>query len=71
MDPRKPSIDVRLNGTLADLLVRLAADLKTDDATGVMSRALGLLDLALQSKRKGRRICVVDDATGSLTDVVI
>ena len=68
-DPRKPGVDVRLNGTLADLLVRMCGELGTDDATGVLSRALGLLDLAVRAKAKGQRLCVVDDG-GNATAVM-
>jgi hypothetical protein len=67
--PQRPGVDVRLNGTLAELLVRLCAELGTDDATGVVSRALGLMDLAIRSKQKGQRLCVVDGA-GNATAVM-
>jgi len=59
-EPRRPGVDVRLNGKLAELLARMCVDLGTDDATGVISRALGLMDLALRCKQKGQRVCVVD-----------
>ena len=41
----KGPVMVELNHTLAELLARLCVELETDDATGVMSRALGLLDM--------------------------
>ena len=45
MDPQgKGPVTVELNHTLAELLARLCVELETDDPTGVMSRALGLLD---------------------------
>jgi hypothetical protein len=59
-EQRRPGVEVRLNGTLAELLARMCVDLGTDDATGVISRALGLMDLAMRCKQKGQRVCVVD-----------
>ena len=59
-EQRRPGVDVRLNGKLAELLARMCVDLGTDDVNGVVSRALGLLDLALRCKQKGQRVCVVD-----------
>ena len=51
MDPRGVgSVSVELNNTAAQLLASLCARLETDDATGVLSRALGLLDLSLRNR---------------------
>ena len=62
-------VTVELNHTLAELLARLCVELETDDATGVMSRALGLLDMVQHTKRHGGRLCFVN-ARGDLADVV-
>ena len=63
------SVMVELNHTLAELLARLCVELGTDDATGVMSRALGLLEMVQHTKRHGGRLCFVN-ARGDLADVV-
>ncbi len=71
MDPRGTgSVQIELNGTLAELLARLCVELDSDDPLGVLSRALGLLDLAQQTRRQGGRLCFVNDR-GDLADVVI
>jgi pimeloyl-CoA synthetase len=54
---------------LAELLARLCVELGTDDATGVMSRALGLLEMVQHTKRHGGRLCFVNER-GDLADVV-
>lgn len=70
MDPRGVgSVSVELNNTAAQLLASLCVELGTDDATGVLSRALGLLDLSLRSKKRGARLCFVNEH-GELSDVV-
>ncbi|HET9627038.1 MAG TPA: hypothetical protein VFP84_37020 [Kofleriaceae bacterium] len=63
------SVTVELNHTLAELLARLCVELGSDDPTGVMSRALGLLDLVQHTKRQGGRLCFVN-ARGDIADVV-
>ena len=63
------SVTVELNHTLAELLARLCVELGTDDPTGVMSRALGLLELVQHTKRQGGRLCFVNDR-GDIADVV-
>ncbi len=60
---------VELNRTLAELLARLCVELDTDDYTGLMSRALGLLDLVQRTKRQGGRLCFVNER-GEAADVV-
>jgi len=65
----KGPVTVELNHTLAELLARLCVELGTDDATGVLSRALGLLDMVQHTKRHGGRLCFVN-ARGELADVV-
>jgi pimeloyl-CoA synthetase len=62
-------VTVELNHTLAELLARLCVELETDDPTGVMSRALGLLDMVQHTKRHGGRLCFVNDR-GDIADVV-
>ena len=65
----KGSVTVELNHTLAELLARLCVELGTDDPTGVMSRALGLLDMVQHTRRRGGRLCFVNER-GDLADVV-
>jgi hypothetical protein len=71
MDPRgKGPVTIELNPTLAELLARLCVELETEDYLGVLSRAVGLLDLAQQSRRTGRgRLCFVNDR-GEAAEVV-
>jgi hypothetical protein len=70
VDPRGVGgVQVELNNTAAQLLASLCVELGTDDAVGVLSRALGVLDLCLRSKRQGGRVCVVN-ARGEAADVV-
>ena len=65
MDPKGlGTVSVELNrNTAAQLLARLCVELGTEDATvtGVLSRSLGLLDLAQQTKRRGGRLCFVNE----------
>jgi pimeloyl-CoA synthetase len=63
------SVTVELNHTLAELLARLCIELGTEDATGVLSRALGLLEMVQHTKRHGGRLCFVNER-GDLADVV-
>jgi pimeloyl-CoA synthetase len=63
------SVTVELNHTLAELLARLCVELGTDDPTGVLSRALGLLEMVQHSRRHGGRLCFVNDR-GDVADVV-
>ena len=68
----KGSVTVELNHTLAELLVRLCVELSSDsgdDPTGVMSRALGLLELAQRTKRQGGRLVFINER-GEMADVV-
>ena len=70
MDPRGMGpVSVQLNNTAAQLLARLCAELDTEDVSGVMSRALGLFDMAMRTKRQGGRLCFVTP-TGETRDVV-
>jgi pimeloyl-CoA synthetase len=70
-DPRGVgSVTIELNRTLAELLARLCVELDTEDATGVMSRALGLLDLVHRTKRQGGRLCFVNER-GEMADIAV
>ena len=70
-DPRGIGpVTIELNHTLAELLARLCVELETDDPTGVLSRALGLLDMVQHTRRHGGRLCFVN-ARGDLADVVL
>ena len=70
-DPRGMGpVTVELNHTLAELLARLCVELGTDDVTGVMSRALGLLDMVQHTRRRGGRLCFLNER-GDLADVVV
>jgi pimeloyl-CoA synthetase len=70
MDPRgMGTVSVELNHTLAELLARLCVELDTEDATGVISRALGLLEMVQRTKRQGGRLCFINER-GDVADVV-
>ena len=70
MDPRGVgTVTVELNNTLAELLAKLCVELDTDDPVGVLSRALGLLEMVQRTKRHGGRLCFVNDR-GDVADVV-
>ena len=70
MDPMGVgTVAVELNRTAAELLARLCVEIGTDDPAGVMSRALGLLDLAQQTKRRGGRLCFINEQ-GDVSDVI-
>lgn len=71
MDPKGVgTVTVELNNTLAELLAKLCVELETDDYTGVISRALGLLEMVQHTKRQGGRLCFVNNR-GETADVVI
>jgi len=63
------SVQVELNNTLAQLLAKLCVELDTEDASGVISRALGLLEMVQRTKRQGGRLCFVNER-GETSDVV-
>jgi hypothetical protein len=70
-DPRGVgTVSVELNNTAAQLLASLCIELGTDDPQGVLSRALGLLDLAVRTSRRGGRLCFVNDR-GEMSDVIV
>jgi hypothetical protein len=62
---------VEVNGTAAQLLVKLMQDLSTPDPMAVLTRALGMLDQALSAKRQGRRLGLYDPESGRFSDVVL
>ena len=70
MDPRGVgTVSIELNNTLAELLARLCVELETDDPVGVVSRALGLLEMVQHTRRQGGRLCLVNQR-GDVADVV-
>jgi hypothetical protein len=70
MDPRGVgTVTVELNNTLAQLLARLCVELETEDGVGVLSRALGLLEMVQRTKRQGGRLCFINER-GDVADVV-
>ena len=70
-DPRGVgSVTVELNATLAQLLAKLCAEMETEDYTGVLSRALGLLEMVQRTKRQGGRLVFVNEH-GNSADVVV
>ena len=62
-------IPVELNETAARLLARLCVELDTEDAAGVVSRALGVLEMCMRQKQRGARLCWVNER-GEQSDVV-
>jgi pimeloyl-CoA synthetase len=64
------TVTIELNHTLAELLARLCVELDTEDATGVISRALGLLEMVQHTKRHGGRLCFINER-GDAADVVL
>jgi pimeloyl-CoA synthetase len=70
MDPRGVgTVTVELNNTLAELLAKLCVELDTEDAVGVISRGLGLLEMVQRTKRQGGRLCFINER-GDIADVV-
>jgi hypothetical protein len=61
-------VTVELNHTLAELLAKLCVELDSEP-TGVMSRALGILEMVQRTKRQGGRLCFVNER-GDVADVV-
>ncbi len=70
MDPQGIGpVTVKISGTSALLLTKLAEALGADDGGAVLMRALGLLELAVSAKRNGRRFGLVDPYTGEVSEV--
>ena len=71
MDPRGVgTVQVELNNTAAQLLASLCVQLDTEDVAGVLSRALGMMDLVVRQKERGSRVVVIN-SLGEETEVVI
>lgn len=68
--PPTGSVQVELNQTLAQLLAKLCVELETEDVSGVLSRALGLLEMVQRTKRQGGRLCFVNER-GDVAEVVV
>ncbi len=70
IDPRGVgTVTIELNNTLAELLAKLCVELETEDALGVISRGLGMLEMMQRTKRQGGRLCFMNER-GELADVV-
>lgn len=63
------AIPIEINRTLAELLARLCVELDTEDHVGVLSRALGLLEMVQRTKRQGGRLCFINER-GESSDVI-
>jgi hypothetical protein len=66
-----PSVNVEMNGQAARLLVKLMADLKTDQPMAVLTRALGMLEQGLAARARGQRLGIYDPSTERFMDLVI
>ncbi len=63
-------VSVELNHTLAELLAKLCVELGTEDPADVLSRALGLLEMVQRTKRRGGRLCFVNEH-GDIAEVAV
>jgi hypothetical protein len=68
-EERPQPVSVRVGGQAARLLVSLMEKLETDDGGSLIARALGLLDLAVQARRMGKSVCLVDPKTGDSQEI--
>lgn len=68
--PPTGSVSVELNQTLAQLLAKLCVELDTEDVSGVISRALGLLEMVQRTKRQGGRLCFINER-GDVAEVFV
>jgi hypothetical protein len=66
-----PPVNVQVNGQAAQLLVKLMADLKTDQPMAVLTRALGMLDQGLAARQRGQRLGIYDPASQRFMDLVV
>ena len=71
MDARVPPVTVEVNGTAAQLLVKLMQDMGTADPMAVLTRALGMMEQAVAAKRQGRRLGLYDPTSGRFSDVIL
>lgn len=68
-DPHVGPVELRISGTSAVLLTKLAEQLGTDDAGAVFMRALGLLDMAVKARRDGKRLAFYDPESLEFSEV--
>jgi hypothetical protein len=66
-----PAVNVEMNGQAARLLVKLMADLKTDQPMAVLTRALGMLEQGVAARARGQRLGIYDPSTERFMDLVI
>jgi len=71
MNEEFPAVSVQVNGQAAQLLVKLMADLETDQPMAVLTRALGMLEQGIAAKRRGQRLGIYDPTTQRFVDMVI
>jgi hypothetical protein len=70
-DQEFPAVSVQVNGQAAQLLVKLMADLRTDQPMAVLTRALGILEQGIAAKQRGQRLGIYDPGTERFMDLVI
>ena len=70
-EPGHKPVNVEMNGQAAKLLIKLMADLQTDQPMAVLTRALGVLEQAIGAKARGQRLGVYDPPSGRFMDLVI
>jgi len=68
-EERPQPVQVRIGGTAAMLLISLMEKLGTDDGGSLIARALGLLDLAVQARRQGKSLCLLDPKSGDSQEI--
>ena len=68
---RLPAVNVEVNGQAAALLVKLMGDFSTEQPMAVLTRALGMLEQAVDARAKGQRLGVYDPKTGRFVDLVV
>jgi hypothetical protein len=61
MEAGSGPIDVRLNATAARLLVQLAQEMGEENPSAVVVRALGLLEMAHRTRRRGGKLVFVNE----------
>jgi hypothetical protein len=54
-------VELTLNQKAAELLASLCVELGTDDPSGVVVRALGLLEMAQRTRRQGGHLLFVNE----------
>ena len=66
-----PTVNVEVNGQAAALLIKLMGDIGTEHPMAVLTRALGMLEQAVDARAKGQRLGVYDPKTGRFVDLVV